>query len=119
MPNSGKNHMQASVFKTNSSLEKTPEKCSLFIREDVRPHFSSSNGSVREKLNNLRFYNSKRRVCVTEAEGTKNMVKVEKQIEKRSVVDTLEEQRGKIVEYAWWIKKRGYAKSTFPYWRKQ
>jgi len=48
-------------------------------------------------------------------EGSKNLSKVETRTKKRSVGDTktnLEDQRGKIVEYAWWMQKEGYRDST-------
>jgi len=107
--------MQTSVFKSDSPLKKTPEKSSLFIGKDVRPHFSSPQGSVTEGLNSLRFYNSKHQVCVNE-EKMKNLVKVETRIEKRAAGATTNlnqaEMKGKIVDFAWWLKKGGYAETT-------
>jgi integrase len=49
------------------------------------------------------------------AEGTKNLAKVETRIEKRAAGATkLSEAdiKGKIFEFAWWLKKEGYAEST-------
>jgi len=114
MSNSGKNHMQASVFKSDGPLKKTPEKCSLFIGKDVRPHSSSPTVTVTENLNNLRYYNSNHRVCATETKVAKNLVEMEPR-QKRAVGATktnLEDQRGKIVEYEFYQMKNGYAEST-------
>jgi len=110
MPNSGKNHVQTSVFRSNSPLKKTPEQGSLFFGKDVRSHSSSPHGSVTEPLNNLRCYNSKHQVCVTETQGAKNLVKQVPQ-QKRAAGATVD-IKSKIVEYSFWLLKQGYGEST-------
>jgi len=58
-----------------------------------------------------------RQVCVTEAEGTKNLAEVESRTKKRAAGATETkpseaEIKGKIVEHAFWLKKNGYKEST-------
>jgi integrase len=56
-----------------------------------------------------------RQVCVTETQGAKNLVKVETR-QKRAAGATTKlneaDMKGKIFEYAWWMKKQGYREST-------
>jgi len=55
------------------------------------------------------------RVCASETKAAKNLVEVESQIEKRAAGATELSQaeiKGKLVEYLWFLKKRGYTKST-------
>ena len=54
-------------------------------------------------------------VSVTETQGAKNLVEVETRTEKWAAGATRTSQadiKGKIVEFLWWMKKQGYAKST-------
>ena len=114
MSKSRKNNMQTSVFNSDVTLEKTVDESSLLFGEDVGPHVSSPHGSVTENLNSLRFYNSKRQVCVNE-EKMKNLVEVASRTEKRAAgatKPTAAEIQGKIIEYSMWLLKQGYAEAT-------
>jgi len=87
-----------------------------FLRgEDVGSHKISPNiTNVGKGINTHRHYNSKYRVGVSESEA-KNLVKVESRIEKQAAGATTTsdaEVKGKIVEFLWWLKKKGYAPST-------
>jgi integrase/DNA-directed RNA polymerase subunit RPC12/RpoP len=57
---------------------------------------------------------SKRRACVSLAVGEKNLAEVETRTEKRAAGATglSNEIKGKLVEYAWWMKKEGYSEAT-------
>ena len=73
--------------------------------------FSESN---QKNLYTPSSKSSSRQICVSPERKAKNLVEVETQ-QKRSVGDTklnLENLRGKIVDYAWWMKKEGYRDST-------
>jgi integrase len=54
-----------------------------------------------------------RRVCETEAEGSKNLAEVESRKEKWAAGATEKltevEVKGKLLEFAWWMRKQGYA----------
>ena len=68
-----------------------------------------------KNLNPRLAYGRDRQVCVALAEGTKNLAEVESRKEKRAVGATeksKEEIKGKLLEYAWYEKKRGLAEST-------
>jgi len=67
----------------------------------------------RKPLNSAPALHFNRQVCVTEAEGTKNLAEVESRIEKWAAGATTEvEIKGKLVECAWWMQKEGYPEST-------
>jgi len=55
-----------------------------------------------------------RQVCVATAKGTKNLVEVETRIEKRAAgaTELSKDIKGKLVEYAWWMKKEGYSEAS-------
>jgi len=55
-----------------------------------------------------------RQVCVATAKGTKNLVEVETRIEKKAAGATIinADIKGKIIEFAWKLKKEGYSEST-------
>jgi integrase len=56
-----------------------------------------------------------RRVSAAETKVVKNLTKVESRIEKRAAGatnTTKAEIKGRIVEFAWWMKKQGYAETT-------
>ena len=58
---------------------------------------------------------SNRQICVSKTKAAKNLVKVETQIKNQAVGATKlsnAEIKGKIVEYAWNLKRNGYAEST-------
>jgi len=65
---------------------------------------------VAKPINTFRVYNRERQVCVNE-EKMKNLVKVETR-QKQAAGATLDEQKGKIIDYVWWMKKQGYSETT-------
>jgi len=90
--------------------ESTWKNCSNGIKH------SEPNQKIHSKiLCSLSTLPYDRQVCVTEAEGTKNLAEVESRTEKRAAGATKPDQttiKSKILEYAWWMKKNGYAEST-------
>jgi len=69
----------------------------------------------REPLNTHPSLLCNRQICVTKTSGAKNLVEVETRIEKWAAGATKlskAELKGKIVEYAWNLKRNGYAEST-------
>jgi len=80
-------------------------------REDVASHTVSV---VAKPINTFRVYSRERRVCETDG-VLKNLVKVEtrlKQATRGATKPTSAEVKGKIVEFAWYMQKQGYAQST-------
>ena len=59
---------------------------------------------------NLEPYTLQRRVCVTE--GTKNLAKVETRTKTGLAGATNADTKSKLFNFAWWMKKEGYAPST-------
>ena len=54
-------------------------------------------------------------VCVSEAEGTKNLEEEEtrlKEAQRESTALSQADVKGKIVEFSWWMQKQGYAEQT-------
>lgn len=66
--------------------------------------------AAEQGLNILRDYNSTCRVRVSEGEA-KNLAKVEP-LKNGSAGATKLSVKGKIVEFAWWMKKQGYSEET-------
>jgi integrase len=82
------------------------------VRKDVGSHEFPIIGKT---INGFLLNSKERRVCASDG-GAKNLVKVESRIEKRAAGATanLTEVNitGKLVEFAWWMKKQGYREST-------
>ncbi|MDH5690602.1 MAG: tyrosine-type recombinase/integrase [Candidatus Bathyarchaeota archaeon] len=69
----------------------------------------------REPLNTHPGLFSNCQICVSEPKGAKNLAEVESRIEKRAAGATTHELatiKGKIVEFAWNLKREGYSKPT-------
>ena len=112
--NSGKNLSESDIPPINFSLKPPLEDSSLKLSEDVGSHHSSKVTIPEKRLNN--FCNSKldHQVCVSLAEGAKNLAEVESR-EKRAAGATEKARqniKSKLIEYAWHEKKRGLAEST-------
>jgi len=78
--------------------------------------FRFSDPEFSRKITNS-SYNKQisRQICVTLAEGAKNLVAVEKTEKKTAgekIIKTDAEIKGKLIEYLWYLKKQGYRKST-------
>jgi len=89
----------------------------LFRSKNVRPQGSNPQDitTAGKDLNAFLHYNSDYRVCASKTKAAKNLVKVETRTEKRAAGATKPsdaEIKGKLVEYLWFLKKRGYTKST-------
>ena len=55
---------------------------------------------------------SNRQICASQATETKNLVKVETRTENRLAGATDAETKSLLFNFAWWMKKEGYAPST-------
>lgn len=109
--NPAKNHANRGITRPNFSREEVVDGFSFNRGEQVGSHSVSS---VGKGLNALRIYNSEYRVGAT-SRGAKNLDATE--IEKQTVAGTslkLMEQdtKGRILEYAWKMKKQGQAETT-------
>lgn len=83
---------------------------SFLDREDVGSHIGTPTiTTVGEDIYNSRHCNSKRRVCVTE-NGAKNLVATEAM--GKQVAGEKADTRSLLFQYAWHLKKQGYAEST-------
>jgi len=94
------------------SRKKRFDDPSFMLSENVRAHGSKPQPfSTAGKLLNITVPKDReRRVCVNEKK-MKNLAKQVPQQEKAAGA-TLPEQKGKVIEYAWWLKKEGYRPST-------
>lgn len=95
-------------FTIKEPLNEFPLQCG----EDVGSH----DGTIVAKyINSFRDYNSLRQVCVTKAEGSKNLAEtaVKNEAEARQPTTTTNAiTKGKIVEYCFYMQKQGYASET-------
>jgi len=110
-PHSRSDVFKAEVHEGNLSGDKPAYEPSLVFGEDVGSHGVTV---VGKSINSFRRYNSNCRVRVLEGEA-KNLAQVEPQTEKAGAGATKlspEEVKGKIVEFAWWMKKQGHAETT-------
>jgi len=80
---------------------------------------SSEHSEPTQRIQTKPFYSnptlpSTRQVCVSEAEGSINLATVENPTQEKAAGATLTPQdvRGKLVEFAWFMKKEGYASTT-------
>ena len=103
------NLTQPTMRKRNLSLKKQLNDSALSLGKDVGSHTVTV---VGKRLNNLRSYNSKRRVCETDG-VLKNLVKVETRLKRaagatKTTKPDPETVKGLIVQYAYWLEKEGY-----------
>jgi len=97
--------LDAGVVVGDLPLQKSSDDLAFPFREDVGSHELTS---VGKGLNTFSSYNSKRRVCVAEAEGTKNLAEQETRIEKWAAGATTQ----KLVDFGMWMLKQGYSENT-------
>jgi len=112
---SSQNNAESTVLCVDTSFKKASDDSLFSFCENVGSHDDSLASRVEKTLNSLRFYNRKCQVRVTETQGAKNLAEVESRTEKQAAGATKlskENLRGKVVEYSFWLKKQGYAKST-------
>ncbi len=99
---------KTSVSKRNFSFEKSLNDFPFSRCKDVASHGVTDTG---KGLNTLRSYDSKCRISVSLAEGTKNLVKVEPQIEK-AMWEGTQEIKGQIIGFSFHLKKQGRRETT-------
>jgi len=92
------------------SVQKILDDSSLTFGENVSPHIASNVTNLGKRLNNFRSYNSKCRVCASVREA-KNLAEAEprKEAGLRGATNDLQSL---LFNFAWWLKKEGYAEST-------
>ena len=98
-----------------TTLNKSIDSSFLFGSKNIRSQSSKPQPitTAGKDLNVFPHYNSDCQVCVDEKK-MKNLVKVEtRQKQAAGATKPLEaEIRGRIIEFAWWLKKEGYKDST-------
>ncbi|MEM2912654.1 MAG: site-specific integrase [Candidatus Bathyarchaeia archaeon] len=57
-----------------------------------------------------------RQICAAQPKGAKNLATVESPIQGKAQGESTEAIQGKIIEFAWWMQKEGYAESTIYYY---
>jgi len=116
------NLAEAPVREPNLPLKKLHDDPAFPLREDVASHGSSTVTVTGKTLNNLRSHKYIAEYCAPEG-GAKNSAPIKgrkmsnaRSVEKRAVGATEKlsdaEIKGKLVEFAWWMKKQGYADET-------
>ena len=96
------------------SFEKRLDHLSLVSCEDIASHNPSQSTIVEKPLNKSFPYNRGCRVCVSDGE-MKNLAKVEP-LKSRLAGATKKDQetiKGKIIEFAWWMRKQGYKEAYY------
>jgi integrase len=94
------------------ATKKTLDDPALLISKDVPAHDSSDVTVVGKPLSSLRSHSCNSQVCVTEAEGTKNLEDETTRQETAAGATTQVDVNSKIVQFLWWMKKQGYKEST-------
>lgn len=117
------NHHEAGVSALDFAAQKALDDPSFPLRENVTPHDKHQFSTAEKDLNNLPFYNRKRRVSVSEDEAKNSAGKAialaeEKGLSEKRAAGATEtshnkaEFQGKIIEFLWWMKKQGYKDTT-------
>jgi integrase len=110
--NPGSDLAEKMVSDGNFLAEKSSDGFPFLSGKDVRAHGSKPQITIIGKgLNTFRHYNSKHRVC-----AQKDAKNLDTAAKTKTVAGDLEklpqEQKGKLVEYAWKLKKRGLQENT-------
>jgi len=93
-------------------------ECGYRFSQTTREHLSQPlQNRSRWSINNASTHTLPRQVCEILTEDSKNLAEVETRTEKQAAGATKTEPteadvKGKIIQYAWWLKKEGYAEST-------
>jgi integrase len=102
----------STIRSSDLSIKEQLNRTSLNRSENVTSQGNSpSFTSVAKPLKALPCYKSKRRVCVSDHE-MKNLAKVETRTESRLAGATNVDTKSLLFNFAWWMKKEGYAPST-------
>lgn len=122
LPNSEADFLYEGVSGRNLSFKESFDSLPFQRCEDVASHKSSEETVIGKGLNTLGDCFRKRRVCGGEA-SPKNSVKAVKALSQSQsqtqkwdagAAETLSKAdvKGKILQYAWWMKKQGYSDVT-------
>lgn len=114
-PNPGKDLSQTNILQIDFPIQPSPKNVALQRGENVGSHSTSLVTIPEKTLNSFRVYNRDCQVCVTKAEGTKNLVKVEtrqKQAAGATQKPSEPQIKGALIEFGFWLQKQGYAEST-------
>ena len=113
-PKPGNNLTHNVVSKFDFSSKEAIDSLSFLSSEYVASHECPNIG---QHLNKLRDYNRTRQVCVSDRRA-KNLATVEPLKDGLAGATTTEQTniKGKIVEFAWYLKKEGYRESTIITW---
>ncbi|MGF3572996.1 MAG: tyrosine-type recombinase/integrase [Candidatus Bathyarchaeia archaeon] len=106
---SGPDMPKRQIERGDFSVKERPNQLSLVVREDVAPHDASLITKAGKYINTAIGKYVNRRVSAEEGEA-KNLAAAI-QGEKQAAGATLDTE-AKLLEYAWWMKKQGYAEST-------
>jgi integrase/transcription elongation factor Elf1 len=113
--NSGENFAERPILNVDFPGDEAAKDPSLPFSEDVSSHSNSLATIVEKHLNSLRHNNRNRRVRVSEG-GMKNLAEAESRSEKWAEGATERQSeadvKGKLLEFAWWLKKNGCSEKT-------
>jgi integrase len=108
-PNPRENLLQPDILEGELSVKPAFKDFSFKLCKNVGSHVSSEKTIVEKTIYAFPDYNRERRVCAPK-DGVKNLAAaIEGQ--KGAAGATLD-AKAKLIEYAWWMKKQGYAEST-------
>jgi len=112
----GANLAKQVIGNRKTALKKRLDSSLLPRSENIRSHGSKPQliTTIGKDLNVFPHYNSDCQVCVSEREA-KNLSQQQKTRQKRAAgatKPTSAEDKGKIIEFAWWLKKQGYRETT-------
>lgn len=112
-PNPGKNFLQTNVFQSKFSVKPLLENSSFERRENVASHTSSKQTIIEKRLNAFPDYNRERQVCAPKLES-KNLAEVKplKDGLAGATEKTTADIKGKLINFAWQLKKNGLAENT-------
>jgi integrase len=114
------NHHEAGVSALDFAAQKALDDPSFPLRENVTSHGAPQLSTAEKDLNNLPFYNRKRRVRVSEGEAKNSVSKAialteEKSLSEKRAAGATEQtsnMKGKVIEYLWYLRRKGLADVT-------
>jgi len=82
-----------------------------FNGSDISKHAQKIHRQFLKSSQAIPYY---RQICAAQQKGAKNLAEVESQTEKQAAGATEQtaDIKGKIIEFAWWMKKQGYSDAT-------
>jgi len=106
---------KSTISDRDFSFKKPLNNFAFSLRKDVASHTATV---VGKRLNSLRSYSSNCQVCVSEAEGSKNLVINETQQTSQQTAGAATTTpdkatvKGKLIEFVFWLQKQGYDEVT-------